>query len=60
VRWLLSHPVLMVAYALATSAFFSVLWREQGRDRWKLLFQILIGLLGGGVAVALLMEYSAR
>jgi uncharacterized membrane protein YfcA len=60
VRWFLSHPVLMVVYALATSAFFSVLWREQGKSRWKLFIQILLGLLGGAIAVALIMEYSTR
>lgn len=59
-RWFLSHPVLMVVYALATSVFFSVLWREQGRERWKLFIQILLGLLGGAIAVALIMEYSTR
>lgn len=57
---LLSHPVLMTVYALAVSSFFAVLWRERGRERWKLFFLILTGLLAAGYGAALMMEYSGR
>ncbi|HTO87928.1 MAG TPA: hypothetical protein VMR54_10430 [Thermoanaerobaculia bacterium] len=49
------HFLIMTVYALLVSAFFSLLWREQRGDRWK-LFGVLVGsLVLGGLAVAWLM-----
>lgn len=49
------HFLIMTTYAVLVAAFFSLLWREERRERWK-LFGILLGsLVLGGLAVAWLM-----
>jgi len=50
-----SHFDLMVAYALLLSAYFAILWRRERREQWKLFFQLFLGLVIGGIAVAWLM-----
>jgi len=45
----------MTLYALLVSAFFAILWREDGRERWKLFGILVAALVGGGLAVAWLM-----
>jgi hypothetical protein len=49
------HFLIMTVYALLVSAFFSLLWREQRGDRWKLFGVLLGSLVLGGLAVAWLM-----
>ena len=51
----MSHFDLMVAYALLLSAYFAILWRRERREQWKLFFQLFLGLVIGGIAVAWLM-----
>lgn len=49
------HFLIMTVYAFLVSTFFSLLWRQDKRGRWK-LFGILFGsLVLGGLAVAWLM-----
>ena len=49
------HFLIMTLYALLVSAFFASLWREDGRERWKLFGILVAALVGGGLAVAWLM-----
>jgi hypothetical protein len=51
----LSHFLLMVAYALLVSLFFTVLWRRERRAQVVLFLQLLLGMVGGGLIVAWLM-----
>jgi cytochrome bd-type quinol oxidase subunit 2 len=51
----LSHFLLMVAYALIVSLFFTLLWRRERREQIKLFLQIFLGMVGGGLLVAWLM-----
>ncbi len=49
------HFLIMTVFAFLTSAFFSLLWRDNKRDQWR-LFGLLFGsLVLGGLAVAWLM-----
>ena len=52
---MLSHFLLMVAYALLVSLFFTVLWRRERRAQIKLFLQLFLGMVGGGLIVAWLM-----
>lgn len=52
---MLSHFLLMVAYALIVSLFFTLLWRRERREQIKLFLQIFLGMVGGGLLVAWLM-----
>ena len=52
---MLSHFLLMVAYALIVSLFFTLLWRRERREQVKLFLQIFLGMVGGGLLVAWLM-----
>lgn len=49
------HFLIMAVYALLVSAFFGLLWRDEGRDRLRLFGILLAALLLGGLAVAWLM-----
>jgi hypothetical protein len=49
------HFVIMTVYAVLVSAFFSLLWREGRRERWKLFGLLLACLVLGGLAVAWIM-----
>jgi len=49
------HFVIMTLYALLVSAFFSLLWRQDRRERWKLFATLVASLVLGGLAVAWLM-----
>ena len=49
------HFLIMTLYAFLVSAFFSILWREDRRERWKLFGILMAALVGGGLAVAWLM-----
>jgi len=45
----------MTLYALAVSAFFSLLWRRSRAGRLRLFLQLFLGLMGGGLLLAWLM-----
>ena len=53
---MLSHFLLMVLYALLVSVFFALLWRRGRREQVKLFLQIFLGMEGGGLLVAWLMN----
>ncbi len=53
----MSHFLLMVTYAALISAFFALLWRRGRRQQGKLFLQILLGMVGGGLALAWLMYF---
>ena len=50
-----SHPLLMILYALLVSLFFSLLWRRDRRARIKLFLQLFIGMVGGAILLAWIM-----
>ncbi len=46
-----THLALMFLYAIATAAFFALLWREERRDRIQLFAIIFCSLFFGAVVV---------
>ena len=46
-----NHIVLMLLYALATAAFFTLLWKQERRDRIRFFFFVLLSLFFGGIAL---------
>ena len=50
-----SHIVLMFLYALATSAFFSLLWRSTKSERIRFFIWVFVALFFGGIVLAWLM-----
>ena len=50
-----SHIVLMFLYAVATSAFFSLLWRSTKQERIRFFISVFIALFFGGIVLAWLM-----
>ena len=50
-----NHMVLMFLYAVAASAFFSLLWRQERKARIKLFVVIFCALFFGGIVVGWLM-----
>ncbi len=53
--FLRSHVMLMFLYAVATGVFFTFLWKEESRDRWKFFMIVFASLFGGGILLAWLM-----
>ncbi|HKH44671.1 MAG TPA: hypothetical protein VKM72_08415 [Thermoanaerobaculia bacterium] len=51
----MSHFLLMTAYALIVSLFFTLLWRRERKEQIKLFLQLFLGMVGGGLLVAYLM-----
>lgn len=49
------HFLIMATYALLVSAFFTLLWRDERRERLRLFGILIAALLLGGLAVAWLM-----
>ena len=49
------HFLIMTIYAVLVSAFFSLLWRQERRERWKLFGLLVTSLVLGGLAIAWLM-----
>lgn len=49
------HFLIMTLYAFLVSAFFSLLWRQERRERWRLFGLLMASLVLGGLAVAWLM-----
>lgn len=50
-----THVVLMFLYALATAAFFALLWRESRRDRLRSFLIIFFSLFLGAIALGWMM-----
>ncbi len=48
----ISHFLLMVLYALLVSVFFTLLWRRERGEQLKLFFQLFLGMVLGGLAIA--------
>jgi len=55
-----THLVLMFLYAAATGAFFSLLWREERRERIRMFLLIFCSLFLGAIAVGWAMYAWAR
>lgn len=53
----MSHFLLMALYAALVGCFFSLLWRQEMRERVKLFLQIFLSMVGGGMALAWLMYF---
>lgn len=53
--FLRQHMVLMFLYAIATAAFFALLWREERRERIRTFITIFCALFFGGIVVGWLM-----
>jgi uncharacterized membrane protein YfcA len=49
------HAVLMFVYAVATALFFSLLWREQKRERVRLFLIIFSSMFFGGILLGWVM-----
>ena len=49
------HAVLMFIYAVATAAFFALLWKHERRERIRSFLIIFCSLFLGGIAVGWLM-----
>jgi len=47
-----SHVMLMLIYAAATGAFFTLMWRTGRKERIRFFFVIFLSLFFGGIAVA--------
>jgi len=47
-----SHAFLMFAYAVATGAFFALLWRDDARGRIRLFLVIFVSLFVGGLVIS--------
>jgi hypothetical protein len=50
-----SHVVLMFLYAVASSLFFTLLWKEGRRERIRFFLLLFSSLFLGGIAVGWLM-----
>ncbi|MDX1584784.1 MAG: hypothetical protein R3338_14390 [Thermoanaerobaculia bacterium] len=50
------HLFLMVLYAAGTAGFFALLWRESPRDRVIFFVVMFLGLVGGGILIARLLQ----
>lgn len=46
-----NHVVLMLLYALATASFFTLLWKQERRDRIRFFLFVLLSLFFGGIAL---------
>jgi len=52
----MSHFFLMVLYSLVVSLFFTLLWRRERNEQIRLFLQLFLGMVGGGLLVAWLMD----
>ena len=50
-----NHIVLMFIYAVATSLFFALLWKNSRRERIRFFLLVFCALFIGGVALGWLM-----
>ncbi len=53
--FLRNHVVLMFLYAVATGAFFALLWREERAERIRFFLIVFCALFLGGLALGWLM-----
>lgn len=52
-----SHLLAMSLYAIGTGAFFALLWKDDTKGQARVFATIVVSLLAGGTAVAVLMEW---
>ncbi|HEX8153983.1 MAG TPA: hypothetical protein VF698_12690 [Thermoanaerobaculia bacterium] len=50
-----THAVLMFLYAIATAAFFALLWKSERRERIRFFLLVFISLFFGGIALGWVM-----
>lgn len=50
-----THAVLMFLYAIATAAFFTLLWKTERRERIRFFLFVFISLFFGGIALGWVM-----
>jgi len=55
VKLLTNHVLLMAIYASLAGAFFALLWKEETRERWKMLAIVSGALFFGGCLIAWIM-----
>ena len=48
---LLNHAVLMFLYAVATALFFTLLWKQDRRERIRFFLFVFLSLFFGGIAL---------
>jgi hypothetical protein len=53
--FLRNHVVLMFLYALATGAFFALLWKRERSERIRFFLLVFCALFLGGLALGWLM-----
>lgn len=46
-----NHAVLMLLYALATAAFFALLWKQERKERIRFFVFVFLSLFFGGIAL---------
>lgn len=46
-----NHAVLMLLYAIAAATFFSLLWKQEKRERIRLFLFVFLSLFCGGIAL---------
>ena len=50
-----NHVVLMFLYAIATASFFTLLWKQEKRERIRFFFFVFLSLFFGGIALGWVM-----
>ena len=50
-----NHITLMFLYALATAAFFALLWKSEKRERIRFFVLVFCALFFGGIALGWVM-----
>ncbi len=50
-----NHIVLMFIYAMATALFFTLLWKEEKRERIRFFATIFVSLFLGGIILGWMM-----
>ena len=53
--FLRNHAVLMFLYAVATGAFFALLWKQERSERIRFFLLVFCALFLGGLALGWLM-----
>jgi cytochrome bd-type quinol oxidase subunit 2 len=51
VSLLRNHAVLMFLYAVATAAFFTLLWKHERQERIRFFLFVFLSLFIGGIAL---------
>lgn len=46
-----NHAVLMFLYAIATAFFFTLLWKQERRERIRFFLFVFLSLFFGGIAL---------